>query len=272
MDPRQQFARIARSPEEQIDLGEAALWLAAEACPGLDVGACLERVDAIARAVRPQVEAGGSLAGRVAVLNRQLFDVFGFRGSRDDYYDPRNSYLNEVLDRRTGIPISLCVLYVEVARRLGLEAAGVNFPGHFLARVGPEPLIVDAFEGRLASRRECALRLRAAFGPDAELADEHLAPAPKRRILLRMLGNLKAIHAGQRDFEAALACCERALLLFPDEPTELRDRGLMYHALDCPRPALADLERFLELDPEGDGSQAVRELVGRLGADLPPIH
>jgi regulator of sirC expression with transglutaminase-like and TPR domain len=163
-------------------------------------------------------------------------------------------------------------VYIEVAQRLGLNAAGVNFPGHFLVRVGDEPLIVDPFEGRTASRAECTVRLRAALGPEADLDAERLAPAGPKQVLLRMLGNLKAIYAGRKDFEAALACCDRSLLLFPDAPGELRDRGLMFHALDCPRPALADLERYLELDPEGEGNEAIRRLVGQLHGDLPPIH
>ena len=116
------------------------------------------------------------------------------------------------------------------------------------------------------------MRLRAAAGAGAELTEEILAPTSRKRILLRMLGNLKSIYAGQQDYEAALACCERGLLLFPDAPSELRDRGLMYHALECPRPALADLERYLELEPEGEGTSAIRSLVGQLHAELPPIH
>ncbi len=272
MTPREHFAALASGPDDAIDLGEAALWLAAEARPGLDVAHYLGRLDALADEVRPALQDAASEAARVRLLNRHLFEVHGFRGDRDAYYDPRNSFLDQVLDRKTGIPITLSVVYIEVARRVGLDAAGVNFPGHFLVRVGREPIIVDPFEGRLASRGECTVRLRAALGDEAELDDELLAPTPARRILLRMLSNLKAIYAGQKDFEAALGCCERSLMLFPDLPQELRDRGLMYHALDCPRPALGDLERYLELEPEGEGVDTIRRLVGELHANLPPIH
>lgn len=269
---RERFAEIAAMDEEEIDLGEAALWLAAEAVPDLPVRGYLAKLDRIADGVLPALQGAGLLAQQVDALNLELFGVHGFHGARGDYYDPRNSFLNEVLDRKTGIPISLSVVYIEVARRVGLDAAGINFPGHFLARVGDEPIIVDPFEGRNATPRECKTRLAAVLGEQAELTPELLAPAGKKSILLRMLSNLKSIYAQRRDFEAALGCCDRCLLLAPDAPTELRDRGLMYHGLDCARPALMDLERYLELDPEGEGSDAIRKLVGQLHQQVPSIH
>ena len=269
---RRRFAEIAGLPDEEIDLAEAALWIAAEACPELSVDAYLARLDRIADGILPSFQGVGLLEQQVDALNREFFGTYGFHGARDDYYDPRNSFLNEVLDRKTGIPISLSVVYIEVARRLGLPAAGMNFPGHFLARVGEDPIIVDAFEGRIATARECKARLVAALGPEAELTPELLTPAGNKPILLRMLSNLKSIYASRRVYEAALACCDRCLLLAPEAPHELRDRGLMYRALDCPRPALMDLERYLELDPEGEGAEAIRELVGQLHQQLPAIH
>lgn len=269
---RERFAEIAARGDGEIDLGEAALWLAAEAFPGLAVDAYLGKLDRIAEGILPSLQGAGLLAQQVEILNRELFGTHGFHGSRDDYYDPANSFLNEVLDRKTGIPISLCVVYVEVARRLGFDAAGIGFPGHFLARIGDEPIIVDAFEGRTATPRECKTRLTATLGPDAELTPELLAPASKKSILLRMLSNLKSIYSSRREFEAALACCDRCLLIAPDSPLELRDRGLMYHGLDCARPALMDLERYLELDPEGEGTDAIRKLVGQLHQEVPSIH
>jgi regulator of sirC expression with transglutaminase-like and TPR domain len=269
---RARFSEIVSQADEQIDLAEAALWLAAEGCPRLDVGVYLERLDRLAEQIRPALPEAGSESDCVAALTGELSGVHGFHGSHDEYYDPRNSFLNEVLDRKTGIPISLCLVFIEVARRLGLDADGVNFPGHFLARVGDAPIVVDAFEGRIASRSECTMRLVAVLGPDAELTPEVLAPATKKQVLLRMLGNLKSIYAGQQDFEAALGCCDRSLLIAPDSPIELRDRGLMYHGLDCTHPAIADLERYLELEPEGEGADAIRRLVGQLHGQLPSIH
>ena len=272
MDPRERFTEIATGPESEIDLAEAALWLAAEACPGLDVASYLEKLSAIAASLRPVFELAESPEDQVRIVNRELFQVLGFRGSRDDYYDPRNSFLNDVIDRRVGIPITLCTIFVDVARRLGLDAAGINFPGHFLARVGEGPIVVDAFEGRIASHEECGERLRQAMGPSTRLSPQHLAPARPKQVLQRMLGNLKAIYAGRRNFQAAIACCDRSLLLFPDAPAELRDRGLMYHALEVPRAAVLDLERYLTLAPRAEGVDEIRKLVTQLRADLPPLH
>ncbi len=269
---RERFAEIAGMADEEINLAEAALWLAAEAFPDLPVGAYLEKLDRIADGILPALQGVGLVGQQVEALNLEFFGVQGFHGARDDYYDPRNSFINEVLDRKKGIPISLSVVYIEVARRVGLDAAGISFPGHFLTRVGDDPIIVDAFEGRIVTPRECKTRLAAVFGEDAELTPELLAPAGNKPILLRMLSNLKSIYASRRDFEAALACCDRCLLLAPDAPLELRDRGLMYHGLDCARPALMDLERYLELDPEGEGADAIRELVRQLHQQVPSIH
>jgi regulator of sirC expression with transglutaminase-like and TPR domain len=269
---RERFTEIAGMADEEIDLAEAALWIAAEAFPDLPVDAYLAKLDRIADSVRPALENVGLLEQQVEALNLQLFGVLGFRGARDDYYDPRNSFLNEVLDRKTGIPISLSVVYIEIARRLGLDAAGMNFPGHFLARVGDDPIIVDAFEGRITTPRECKTRLTATLGANAELTPELLAPTGNKPILLRMLSNLKSIYASRKDFVEAVACCDRCLLIAPDSPLELRDRGLMYHGLDCARPALMDLERYLELDPDGEETDAIRELVGQLHQQVPPIH
>jgi regulator of sirC expression with transglutaminase-like and TPR domain len=266
---RERFREIASRDDADIDLAEGALWIAADGRPEVDVSAGLAALARIADEVGPLA---GALEERVDALNRSLFEVQGFRGSRDDYYDPRNSFLDQVLARKTGIPITLCVVYIEVARRLGLEAFGINFPGHFLTRVGAAPIIVDAFEGRVATRAECETRLEAVVGRGAQLTDEQLAPAGNKSVLLRMLSNLKSIHVARRDFESALGCCDRSLLLAPDSASELRDRGLLYHGLECPRPALMDLERYLELDPEGEGSQEIRKLVGRLHGELPPLH
>jgi regulator of sirC expression with transglutaminase-like and TPR domain len=271
-EARGHFAQIAALPEPQVDLAAAALWLAAEACPGLDVDAELRRLDELADAIRPHLEPGSSTLQSVEIVNRELFGRHGFHGARGDYYDPRNSFLNQVLDRKTGIPISLCIVYIEVARRLGLSAEGINFPGHFLARVGDAPVIVDAFEGRVTTHEECRERLAASFGTSLRLTPELLAPAGSKQVLLRMLSNLKSIYAGKREFEAALGCCDRSLLLAPDSAIELRDRGLIYHALEFAPPALADLERYLELSPDGEDAQTIRQLVGKLQAELPSIH
>jgi regulator of sirC expression with transglutaminase-like and TPR domain len=157
---RERFAAIAAGPDAAIDLAEACLWMAAESCDGLDVAACLGSLDALAEEVREPIRRERSLSARVDALNRELFEVRGYRGASDDYYDARSSFLNEVLARRVGIPISLCVLYMEVAKRVGVLVEGISFPGHFLAKAvdhagqvvapaGSEEILIDAFEGRV---------------------------------------------------------------------------------------------------------------------------
>jgi regulator of sirC expression with transglutaminase-like and TPR domain len=263
--PREAFARLAAEPDSRIDVARGALLIAAEEYPDLDVEAQLARLDELALAAEARV--GGAAAREGAGrLCRYLFGECGFVGNRERYDDPRNSYLNEVLERRTGLPITLCLVYVEVARRLGLPARGVCFPGHFLAKVEASPdVLVDAFAGRLVSPAECETHLRAVLGPDARLVpDLHLRAATPREILARMLGNLKHVHLRSRDLLRALACCERILLLAPDAASELRDRGLLFAELECFAAAAADLRRFLELAPADASADAVRARLAAL--------
>ncbi len=270
---RARFEEIAARPDAALDLGEAALWLAAEAYPDLDVPACLSQLETLAVPLRTAVGRAASLHEKVELVNRELFERQGFRGARDDYYDPRNSFLNEVLDRRTGIPIALCVLYIEVTRRVGLNTCGISFPGHFLAKVvgAGEEIIIDVFEARSVSRDECGQRLRALFGPEALLTDDTLRAATHREILLRMLANLKSIYVTRNQYEAAVGCCDRSLLL-AESAIEYRDRGLLYQQLDCVRPALQDLTRYLSLAPDHEGAESIRKLMEALRERVPPLH
>lgn len=269
---RERFREIATLPDDRIDLGGAALWIAAEHYPRLDIGRYLGRLDEIA------TEAGSRTGGSSELDRAQrLLDFLcaeeGFGGNRDDYYDPRNSMLNEVLDRRTGIPITLSLLLLEVARRIGLDLVGVNFPGHFLVRLPAEPLILlDAFGGRVLRTDEATTLLRNALGPAAALEPEHLRAAGPREILVRMLGNLKQIYMQREEFESALACCDRILLLLPDAPLELRDRGLVYARLECFAAALADLERFLELARQPALDAAMRKTMEGLREQVRHLH
>jgi regulator of sirC expression with transglutaminase-like and TPR domain len=272
--PRERLAEIAARPDAAIDVAEAALWIAADAAyPALDVPAYLSRLDTLAARARPAVARALSLAEAVATLNAFLFEREGYVGNRADYYDPRNSYLNEVLDRRTGIPITLSLVWVEVARRLGLPAAGVSFPGHFLAIVrGEEEIVIDAFDGSVATEADCEDRLLAALGPEARFERSLLVPAPPRAILVRMLLNLKLVHLHAGRFEAALACCDRILLLDPDATTELRDRGLLHARLECYAAAASDLDRYLALAADDPEAESLRIEVESLRSRAPRLH
>ena len=273
-NPRDAFAEHMREPDARIDLARSALLIAAEEYPALDIARYLDRLDELARDVAPRLGEARTAAERVAVLNRFLFAERGFAGNRTHYEDPRNSFLNEVLDRCAGIPITLSLVYIEVARRAGVEVDGVGFPGHFLVKHGdPAPIVVDAFFQTVLTREECQVRLAAALGAAAQLRPElHLRKAGAREILVRLLGNLKVLYVRSADFGRALACCERILLVAPDAPHELRDRGLVYEKLECFGAAAADLERFLELAPDDESAAAVRERLATLRPRLRQLH
>jgi regulator of sirC expression with transglutaminase-like and TPR domain len=248
--PRDAFARVVARPDGEIDLAEAALWIAAEDHPDMVVDDELAKLDSLGARAAERIAGTDPLALRVTALNRFLFEEQGFRGNRDDYYDPRNSYLNEVLRRRVGIPISLSLVYLAVAGRAGVQAAGICFPGHFLLKCSatapaPEPaarprrtatgprawrggegeVVVDAFAGSMLSVAECQRRLDAAAGRPVPLYPAlHLRAASHREILVRVLANLKQIFVGRGDFGAALSCSDRILLLAPDSPREHKER------------------------------------------------
>jgi regulator of sirC expression with transglutaminase-like and TPR domain len=274
LNARDAFAEVLRMPDDRIDLARAALLIAAEEYPGLDVARYLARLDELAREVSPRLSGARTAAERVAVLNRFLFAEQKFAGNREHYEDPRNSFLNEVLDRCAGIPITLSLVYVEVARRAGVDAHGVGFPGHFLVKHGQHGgIVVDPFFGTVLTLAECQSRLAAVLGAGAQLEPErHLRAATPREILVRLLGNLKVIYVRTSDFGRALACCERILLVAPDSPLELRDRGLVYERLECFGAAASDLERFLALAPDDESARAVRERLDSLRPRLRQLH
>lgn len=250
-ESRKRFAELAARSDAEIDLAEAALCIAQEEYPDLDVDTYLTRLDDLGLAAREQIGPDLPSAEQISRLNHFLFVENGFSGDQDDYYDPRNSFLNDVIDRRKGIPITLSLLYCELARRIDLPIHGVSFPGHFLVRYTGEPeVIIDPFFGRVITRKECARRLANIYGSQTKFRHEMLAPAGPREILARMLGNLKQIFIERSDFERALSCSERILLVQPASPLELRDRGIIYQRLECFAAAVRDLERFLELAPD----------------------
>jgi regulator of sirC expression with transglutaminase-like and TPR domain len=209
---------------DDFDLLVASLVAVEFEYPGLDVSRYVARVDAFADRARSVVKASSAGRGQVArdgqlvALDRAFFGELGFRGNQDDYYDPRNSFMNEVIERRTGIPISLSVLYIELGRRLGLDLAGLSFPGHFLVRyqAGDELVFIDPFHrGARLDVEALEGRLRRVVGPGAELAEEHLEPASKHHMLTRMLTNLAAIYRRAGDVYRGIAVLERMLVLDP---------------------------------------------------------
>ena len=253
---------------EQFGLAEACLLIAEDEYPSLDIAGCIAKLDAMAATVRAGLAADAFPEQKLAALNHHLFGELRFYGNADAYYDPRNSYLNEVLDRRTGIPITLSVVYLEVGRRLGLSLHGVSFPGHFLVklRLKRGHLVLDPYGGGApCSESELHRRLERAFPPrpvaKADL-ERYLEPATPREIVTRVLRNLKAIYLKAGDLERALAVMHRLLLAVPESAEELRDRGLIYAGLEASRAAAADLQNYLRRRPDGpDAAEIHAKLV-----------
>jgi regulator of sirC expression with transglutaminase-like and TPR domain len=265
----QMFEKILSEKEERIDLARACLMIAEDAYPGLDVERYLGDVERLAIRLRARIPQSGGAEERVVALNQFLYGDLGYWGNTEDYYDPRNSYLNEVLDRRTGIPITLGVVYMELGRRVGLPLEGVSFPGHFLVRLRLRggALVLDPFAGgapqaedELRRRLERVIPDRARGGvPLAELPlDEFLEPASNRQILSRVLRNLKGIYREAGKPERVLEVLNRMLVVSPDASAELRDRGYVYQKLECWRPALKDLTDYLEREPDAPDIDDVR--------------
>jgi regulator of sirC expression with transglutaminase-like and TPR domain len=237
------------------DIMPAALAIAHIEYPALDPQPYLDRIEILGRNAAERLAGTSAIpSDAIGALNEYLFDEEGFRGNRENYDDPRNSYLNEVLDRRTGIPISLAIIYLEVARRAGLEVAGINFPGHFLLRasspvVGDE-LIIDPFHGgALLSELDCRQLLRKHVGDDAAFDSSLLVPATRHDIVVRMLVNLKRLYVRMRSFPQARFVSTLLLTADPSAVSELRDRGLLAYHLEDFASALRDLEEYLRLSP-----------------------
>ena len=273
----QAFAHAALSPDP--DLAVAALMISRVEYPRLDAGPYLDQLDEIGHEAKRRVEAARHAGtdvpayvdpdsyAQVMALNNYVFGELRFVGNEVRYEDPRNSFLNEVLDRRTGIPISLALVYLEVARRAGLHVVGINFPGHFLLRCPAsrgvphsEDLIIDAFHGgALLSEEACRALLRRHAGDEAVFDSQLLARATKAQILVRMLVNLKRLYVSMHSFPQARDVTELLLAITPSAANELRDRGLLAYNLNNYAAALRDLQRYLQLSGRTERDETNRE-------------
>ena len=263
---------LARLGDDELPLLDTALLIARDEYPDLDAGAITAQVDTYAEALRPVVAGDVDLPSRLTAINRYLFDEIGFTANVDQYDDPRNSYLNQVVDRKLGIPISLAVVQMEVTRRLGMPLDGVSFPGHFLVRLPVDDgiLVLDPYnKGRPVSADELRERASPHLGgqpPDDQQLLQILAPATHRMILMRMLRNLKGLYVEAGDWERVARSADRLLKLSPDTAEAVRDRGLAYRELGHAKGAREDLARYLQLLPEADDAEAIRIALIELGA------
>ena len=263
---------LARLGDDELPLLDTALLIARDEYPDLDAGAITAQVDTYAEALRPVVAGDVDLPSRLTAINRYLFDEIGFTANVDQYDDPRNSYLNQVVDRKLGIPISLAVVQMEVTRRLGMPLDGVSFPGHFLVRLPVDDgiLVLDPYnKGRPVSADELRERASPHLGgqaPDDQQLLQILAPATHRMILMRMLRNLKGLYVEAGDWERVARSADRLLKLSPDTAEAVRDRGLAYRELGHAKGAREYLARYLQLLPEADDAEAIRIALIELGA------
>lgn len=249
--------------EEQFDLARASLLVAAARYPGWEPSAELAKLDGLAKGAASLVRAGDEPIAQLNALSQYLFDEIGLRGNQDEYYDPRNSYLHLVLQRRLGIPITLSLIYIETGRRLGVPLVGIGMPGHFLVRHRDVPdLFVDCFhKGILLSMEECETRFRQVVGEGADWSPAWLAPLPNRDFLARMLRNLKGIYLQRNAYAEAIETLDFLVALLPGSPDERRDRGLAHYRAGQYAAAKADLEAYLAAVPAGPDATRVRGLI-----------
>lgn len=256
---------LAAHPDDNVPLLEAALLIARDEYPQLDADLYDTLLQSHVAHLQTEVDAIQAWPLKMAAINRHLFDELGYSGNHDEYYDPRNSYLNEVFERRLGNPISLAMVQMEVARRLGVPLDGVSFPGHFLVRLPVDDglLVMDPFNGgRPLGVDELRERAKPHLGgdvPDDNALLHILDPASHRAILIRTLRNLHGLYADRQDWERAARSADRVLKLASEQPEALRDRGLAYLQLDYQHGARQDLQRYLQLAPDAADAVAIRE-------------
>jgi regulator of sirC expression with transglutaminase-like and TPR domain len=265
---RELFASAVAQEDAQLDLARAALLVAAEEYPQLAPEPYLHRLDFLAEHVKDRLSNETAAPVVLNETSKLLFEEEGFRGNTDAYYDPRNSFLNDVLDRKLGIPLTLGLVFLEIGWRLGVPLRGVNFPGHFLLRYEGEalPLLIDPFHaGQIRFEDQAQDLLDRVYGGSVSMRAEYLRPASKRDILVRLLANLKTIYLNTRDDRKALAAIDRILLIRPDTPEELRDRGMVLARIGQFDAAIQALARYLEIEPAAPDAGRVRLLLEQLG-------
>jgi regulator of sirC expression with transglutaminase-like and TPR domain len=264
------FEALAALPDELVDVATGAALIARDAYGTIDVDRLLARFDDLAAPLAGRDLAALSPEDQADAVSDYLYGTLDFRGNEADYYDPRNSLLPDVLDRKLGIPITLALVYCEVARRVGVRARGVSFPGHFLVRVDARdredaPVAVNPFfGGRRLDDAGLKRLLQRAAPSQSYSADEHLAAASARTMLVRMLINLKWVHATRGDFARALLALDRIISLTPDSAPALRERGLLAARLGAVEAAREDLSRLLELVPQAPDANSIRERLEEL--------
>jgi len=263
---RPRFEELAGANEDGIDVALGAALIARDVYLDLDVAQLLRRFDELAAPIARLGLDAMSAEAQALEMAHYVYERQGFAGNETDYYDPKNSLLPDVIERRVGIPITLALVYCEIARRVGVPARGVSFPGHFLVRIerrapdqGLGPVIVDPFfNGRMLDDKSLGALLKRVVGPHETLRPEHLEPASSRIVLVRMLTNLKAVYLARGEDSRALLALDRLVSILPDAPLVLRERGLLAARLGSVEVARTDLARFLQLCPGSTDAKTIR--------------
>jgi regulator of sirC expression with transglutaminase-like and TPR domain len=257
---RKTFQQLVTLPDSAIPLAEASLILACEEYPQLEISPYLDMLDKIAETAAQKLMPADSPTETIRKINTVLFEIFEFRGATDDYYDPRNSFFNDVLDRRIGIPITLSTVYMEVARRLNFPIVGVGMPGHFIVKYSNrmEEFFLDPFNrGEILTRDDCRNRIHERYGDSVEFTDQMLGRVTHRQILWRMLNNLKEIYLKAHAFDKGLAIVDMMLMVDPEEILQFRDRGLLRLQLRQFAGASRDLEHYVRHAPAADDREEI---------------
>lgn len=268
---RQYFHHEVQQNDKHIDLAKAALYIAQEEYSNLDIEEYLNALNTMSSELEERLSQEKYPLKIIQSINQYLYNDLGFQGNKQDYYDPKNSFLNDVIERRTGIPITLALVYIEIARRINFPMIGIGMPGHFLIRPDiPEiGIFVDAFNnGEIMFSQDCQERISQIYQQNVTLQPEFLAPVTKKQFLARMLSNLKYIYLKKQQLEKAIAAVERILLLFPNAALELRDRGLLCYQIGRFNQAAADLQTYLTQNPEAKDAYTIRTLLAKLGINL----
>ena len=261
----QAFTALVRSEveDERIDLLRAALTFARMEDPRLDVEHYVRRVDALAKRVAAKIHDPDDPQQMIAALNEVLFYEEVFRGNSVDYYSPRNSFLQHVLDRQLGIPISLALVYMEVAQRNGFTLFGVGMPGHFLLKhydVDGHATLIDVFErGLIVTEEDCRQKLKSIYSGQLALQPEFLLPVTRRQILTRMLNNLRSVYLSQRDFRRAVQVVDLILVIYPRSPEDVKQRAVLRFNLDDYRGALNDFDEYVKMSPDASDADEIRQ-------------
>ena len=264
---RADFESLVKRPESTFDLARAALLIAAESNPNLDVDRTLHTLDTWADELRARLQPDWNNLQKLARLRNFVFEDLRFRGDQEDYYSPSNSMLNEVMERRLGVPLTLSIVFMELGWRVGMPLEGVGFPGHFLVRLSGEPLdlLLDPYrDGMSVHEEDCHRMLNEISGGKLVLRDDYLHSITKHDMIARLLLNLKGAYLRAEDDRGALAAVELLLVLRPGDVEEVRDRGLLFYRLRRYGPALRDIERYLEGRPDAPDRESLEVHVRNL--------